>query len=87
MRHHPFKGATRVRIPGASSSPRLSEQRLEPIASEAGRDFTVADFPRANHALVETTTGLTAEMLRSDTFAPGLFARVGDWLRAHRLAG
>ena len=67
--------------------PGLSARRLEPIAREAGRDFTIADFPKANHALVETTTGLTAEMLRSDTFAPGLFARVGDWLRAHRLAG
>jgi uncharacterized protein len=67
--------------------PRLSERRLEPIAREPGRDFTIADFPKANHALVETTTGLTAEMLRSDTFAPGMFARVGDWLRAHGLAG
>ena len=65
--------------------PRLSERRLEPIAREPGRDFTIADFPKANHALVETTTGLTSEMLRSDTFAPGLFARVGEWLRAHRL--
>ena len=61
--------------------PRLSERRLEPIAREPGRDFTIADFPKANHALVETTTGLTSEMLRSDTFAPGLFARVGEWLR------
>jgi uncharacterized protein len=67
--------------------PRLSQRRLEPIAREPGRDFTIANFPNANHALVETTTGLTSEMLRSDTFAPGLFARVGDWLRAHRLAG
>jgi uncharacterized protein len=67
--------------------PHLSERRLEPIAREAGRDFTIVDFPKANHALVETTTGLTAEMLRSDTFAPGMFARVGDWLRAHGLAG
>ena len=38
-----------------------------------------------NHALVETTTGLTSEMLRSDTFAPGLFSRVGVWLREHKL--
>ena len=67
--------------------PGLSERRLEPIANEPGRDFTIADFPRANHALVETTTGLTAEMLRSATFAPGLFAQVGTWLRAHRLGG
>jgi dienelactone hydrolase len=66
--------------------PRLSARRLAPIAAEPGRDFTVADFPNANHALVETTTGLTSEMLRSDTFAPGLFARVGEWLREHKLA-
>ena len=37
--------------------PRLSARRLAPIAAESGRDFTVADFPNANHALVETTTG------------------------------
>ena len=62
--------------------PRLSVQRLEGIS---GRAIEIAVFPNANHALVETTTGLTAEMLRSDTFAPGLFARVGAWLRAHGL--
>ncbi len=66
--------------------PRLSARRLAPIAAEAGRDFTVADFPHANHALVETTTGLTSEMRRSDTFAPGLFAAVGAWLADHGLA-
>jgi dienelactone hydrolase len=66
--------------------PRLSERLLDAIAAEPGRDFTIADFPNANHALVETRTGLTSEMLRSDTFAPGLFARVGEWLRAHGLA-
>ena len=66
--------------------PRLSARRLAPIAAEPGRDFTVADFPHANHALVETTTGLTSEMLRSDTFAPGLFASVGAWLADHGLA-
>jgi dienelactone hydrolase len=64
---------------------RLSEQRLAPLAAETGRDFTVRDFPGANHALVETTTGLTSEMLRSQTYAPGLFTVLGDWLRAHRL--
>jgi pimeloyl-ACP methyl ester carboxylesterase len=64
---------------------RLSARRLEPIASEPGRDFTILTFPHANHALIETQTGLTSEMLRSDTFAPGLFARVGVWLRAHGL--
>jgi hypothetical protein len=49
--------------------------------------MTIAVFPNANHALVETRTGLTAEMLRSATFAPGLFARVGAWLDAHGLSG
>ena len=66
--------------------PRLSERRLAPIAAEPARDFTVVDFPHANPALVETTTGLTSEMLRSDTFAPGLFASVGAWLRSRHLA-
>jgi uncharacterized protein len=65
--------------------PRLSVRRLEPIAREPGRDFSIEVFPHANHALVETETGLTAEMLRSDRFAPGLFARVGAWLRARLL--
>jgi uncharacterized protein len=65
--------------------PRLSERLLEPIAAEPGRDFTVLDFPHANHALVETKTGLTSEMLRSATFAPGLFPQVGAWLKAHGL--
>jgi dienelactone hydrolase len=65
--------------------PRLSERLLGPLAGEPRRDFTVVDFANANHALVETRTGLTSEMLRSDTFAPGMFARVGDWLRTHGL--
>jgi dienelactone hydrolase len=59
---------------------RLSELRLSPIAAEPDRRFTIETFPHANHALVETQTGLTAEMLRSNTFAPGLFARIGDWI-------
>ena len=65
--------------------PRLSMRLLRPIAREPGRDLAVVSFPKANHALVETRTGLTSEMLRSDTFAPGLFSRVGQWLAAHRL--
>jgi hypothetical protein len=63
--------------------PGLSVRRLEPIAREPGRDFSIEVFPNANHALVETQTGLTSEMLRSDRFAPGFFTRVGAWLRAH----
>jgi pimeloyl-ACP methyl ester carboxylesterase len=64
---------------------RLSVRRLEPLARDADRDFSIAVFPNANHALVETRTGLTSEMLRSDRFAPGLFERVGVWLENHRL--
>jgi dienelactone hydrolase len=64
---------------------RLSVARLEPLARERGRDLELSVFPNANHALVETSTGLTSEMLRSDRFAPGLFARVAAWLRAHGL--
>ena len=65
--------------------PRLSAARLQPLAAEPVHDFTIATFPNANHALVETTTGLTSEMLKSDRFAPGLFSRVAAWLRAHGL--
>ena len=66
--------------------PRLSAKRLRALAAEPDRDFTVWTFPRANHALVETKTGLTSEMLRSDRYARGMFPRVGAWLRAHGLA-
>ncbi|HST15616.1 MAG TPA: alpha/beta hydrolase [Gaiellaceae bacterium] len=64
---------------------RLSVARLEPVAQEQGRDFSIRIFPNANHALVETETGLTSEMLRSDRFALGMFPFVSAWLRAHRL--
>ena len=64
---------------------RLSVARLDSLVREPGRDLTVSVFPRGNHALVETTTGLTSEMLRSDRFARGLFPAVGQWLRQHGL--
>jgi pimeloyl-ACP methyl ester carboxylesterase len=56
---------------------RLSVRRLQAI----GGDFTIELFSKANHALVETQTGLTTEMVASDRFAPGLFPAVRDWLR------
>jgi pimeloyl-ACP methyl ester carboxylesterase len=56
---------------------RLSIRRLRQI----GGDFTIGEFPKANHALVETQSGLNSEMLASDRFAPGLFPLVRDWLR------
>jgi len=64
---------------------RLSVRRLDPVARQHGRDFALRVFPNANHALVETKTGLTSEMLRSDRFAPGLFAALRAWLGAHGL--
>ena len=65
----------------------LSAKRLTPVAAEAGRDFSVQTFANANHALVETQTGLTAEMLLSGRFAPGMFAAVRAWLGARGLGG
>jgi dienelactone hydrolase len=64
----------------------LSTKRIAPVAAEAGRDFTVQTFPNANHALVETQTGLTSEMVASDRFAPGMFPAVRAWLAAHGLS-
>jgi dienelactone hydrolase len=64
----------------------LSLRRLQPLLAQNGRDFRTEVFPHANHALVETRTGLTSEMRASSTFAPGLFSTVADWLRDHRLA-
>lgn len=63
----------------------LSVRRLDPVVREQGRDFALRLFPNGNHALVETKTGLTSEMLRSDRFAPGLFAALRAWLGAHGL--
>jgi len=65
---------------------RLSAQRLGPIVRESGGRLSIETFPDANHALVNTKTGLTSEMLESDRFAPGLFARVAAWLRANGFA-
>jgi dienelactone hydrolase len=87
----PMPWIRKLRIPGLwlyggldkHIPPRLSVQRLEPVAHEAGREFEIKTYPNANHALVETQTGLTSEMLRSDRFAPNLFRDVGTWLRVH----
>jgi uncharacterized protein len=63
----------------------LSVRRLRPLRLEPGRDIAIETFPRANHALVDTKTGLTAEMLASSHFAAGMFEAVGTWLRTHGL--
>jgi hypothetical protein len=64
---------------------KLSVSRLEPVADEPGRDFAFEVLPNGNHALVETESGLNSEMLRSNTWARGLFPLVGEWLRSHGL--
>ena len=63
----------------------LSVDRLRPLVAEQGRDFTVEVLPRGDHGLVDTATGLTADVLRSSTFADGLFETIDGWLRARRL--
>jgi hypothetical protein len=52
----------------------------EPVAEAIGGEATIELFPKANHSLVETQTGLNSEMLASDRFAPGLFPAVREWL-------
>jgi len=57
---------------------RLSVRRLQSI----GGNFTIELFPKANHPLIETQTGLDSEVAASDRFAPGLFPAVRNWLAA-----
>jgi pimeloyl-ACP methyl ester carboxylesterase len=64
---------------------RLSVERLAPVAREPGRDFGYAVFPRGNHALIDTDTGLNADVVRSSRYVAGLYSTVRDWLRARRI--
>jgi uncharacterized protein len=65
-------------------STRVSLERLEPVAREAGRDFSYTVFPRANHGLIETETpySLQPEVARSSRFAEGLWGTIASWLTA-----
>lgn len=69
-------------------STRVSVERLEPLAREAGRDFAYAVFPRANHLLMETETpySLHAEAERSSRYAEGLWTTIASWLDARTLS-
>ena len=69
-------------------STRISLERLEPVARQAGRDFSYTVFPRANHGLIETETpySLQAEVARSSRFAEGLWATIGSWLDSRGLS-
>ena len=64
---------------------RLSVERLEPVAREAGRDFSYVVFPRGAHPLIDTATGLNADITRSNRYVEGLFTTVRAWLGARGL--
>lgn len=63
----------------------LSVDRLAPIASGPGHDFSSIVFPRADHFLLESEHALIAEDLRSSRYAAGLFPQLDAWLRARSL--
>jgi len=65
-----------------SIPPRRSATINERLRAETGADFTTIVFPRAGHSLLETPTGLNAEVAGARRFAPGLFTELIDWLRA-----
>jgi dienelactone hydrolase len=65
---------------------RLAVERLDPVAREPGRDFTYVVFPRGAHALIDTSTGLNADVQRSGRYVEGLFTTVRSWLSDRRIA-
>ena len=62
----------------------LCVERLAPVAAEQGRDFHYVVFPGADHFLIESAHGLTAEVLRSSRYAPA-FSTLDAWLLARAL--
>ncbi|HET8651626.1 MAG TPA: prolyl oligopeptidase family serine peptidase [Gaiellaceae bacterium] len=66
---------------------RLCVERLDPLAREAGRDFTYRVFPGGTHGLILTANGLLDEQARSNSFVEGLFPAIRDWLAARGLTG
>jgi uncharacterized protein len=61
---------------------RLCVERLDPVAREAGRDFSYRVFPGGTHGLILTENGLVSEAQRSHRFVDGLFPTIRDWLAA-----
>lgn len=66
---------------------RLCVERLDPVAREAGRDFSYRVFPGGTHGLILTANGLQDEAARSDHFVTGLFPAIRDWLAARTFTG
>ena len=63
----------------------LCVERLQPVAGESGRDFSILTLPRANHGFIDSSTGLNTEAGRSHQFAAGLFSGLQAWLAEHGL--
>jgi dienelactone hydrolase len=61
---------------------RLSIENLHKLR---GKDLTIAVLPGGWHGLTETPNGLEPEATASTRFAPGLFTRIGEWLRERHL--
>ena len=66
---------------------RLCVERLDPVAREAGRDFTYRIFPGGTHGLILTANGLLDEQARSSSFVDGLFPAIREWLAARGFTG
>jgi pimeloyl-ACP methyl ester carboxylesterase len=62
---------------------RLSAERLAPL----GGNVKVVIFPRADHFLIESEHGYSAELAASHRYAAGLFETLDAWLAAHGLRG
>ena len=66
---------------------RLCVERLDPVAREAGRDFSYRLFPGGTHGLLFTENGLIAEQARSSRFVDGYYRTIRDWLAARGFTG
>jgi hypothetical protein len=82
-----------LRIPSGStasstSTPGPASARvLYSLPGTPSGERTVVVLPKANHALVETTTGLTSEMLRSARLATDLIPTLRGWIERHGRRG
>ena len=47
----------------------------------------MAVFPRGDHFLLDTASGLSGQLAASDHYADGLWSTIDAWLAAHRLRG
>jgi pimeloyl-ACP methyl ester carboxylesterase len=62
---------------------RLSVERLAGL----GSNVKVVLFPRADHFLIESAHGYSAELAASHRYAAGLFGTLDTWLAANGLRG